>query len=669
MKKKSALDKLDTLIGKTAKGQAHVHQSSLLKKNLDLFKRISPSIYQDYVQYQPQHFKLSNTESQTNMIHMLSRSKIYQKDAVAYAKKEVVTFIKSPQRLFIQSRQSDNIYFKQQEITNTLQQRFNTNQAPLNDDISLPIGFFYISGIGLGYHIEELVRQLNIRHLCLFEPYQDIFYASLHCIDWENIVCPFIEPGRSINFFIAKDSHTNISNLQGLAAYYGLHHLVNAYLYEHNQNEENNEFKAKLQSNLTYILRGAGFFEDERLSLAHSLKNIRHTEGIVTQSLDNIDNTPVFIIGNGPSLDNLVDVLKQYQNKALIISCGTALGSLLKCDIKPHIHIEMERTKVTLDALKAGSLKEYRQEITLVALNNVHPDVFKQFKDHLLVLKNNDAGSELIYRLIDRQIPGLDFCNPTVGNTAFNLSCFLGFKHIYLFGMDFGMKDSERHHAQASPHYDKDNQLFQTLKQQDAKFTLKGNLSEQVYTTGVLRQAVEKISHCIKHFNYPSVYNLNDGAYIEYTTALTVDAFSKALSNMPDINAANILRQIKHKTAKPESNIIDGKQIKSHYLKGAISLMNDINFSHDIKNLDDVTSELDRWHQTIANMQQTDKVSFHLLIGTHMTFSFLIYQCCFARDVNIQSTYQLASELYINFISYCHNLLVNHLEDLDRGGL
>ena len=52
---------------------------------------------------------------------------------------------------------------------------------------------------------------------------------------------------------------------------------------------------------------------------------------------------PVFVVGNGPSLDSSLAFLKKNSDDIIIISCGTAIRALLKNNIKPDLHIEMER--------------------------------------------------------------------------------------------------------------------------------------------------------------------------------------------------------------------------------------------------------------------------------------------------------------------------------------
>ncbi len=61
-----------------------------------------------------------------------------------------------------------------------------------------------ILGTGLGYHIEELVKQTDILCLIIIEPNPDFFFLSLYACDWEGILNRVAERGRQIDFCIGS---------------------------------------------------------------------------------------------------------------------------------------------------------------------------------------------------------------------------------------------------------------------------------------------------------------------------------------------------------------------------------------------------------------------------------------------------------------------------------
>ena len=56
-----------------------------------------------------------------------------------------------------------------------------------------------------------------------------------------------------------------------------------------------------------------------------------------------------FVIGSGPSLDELLPIIEAHKDRAVIISCGTALTVLARKGIKPDFHVEIERTDLTYE--------------------------------------------------------------------------------------------------------------------------------------------------------------------------------------------------------------------------------------------------------------------------------------------------------------------------------
>nr|MDC2855947.1 DUF115 domain-containing protein [Ningiella sp. W23] len=112
---------------------------------------------------------------------------------------------------------------------------------------------------------------------------------------------------------------------------------------------------------------------------------------------------PVYIVANGPSLDSAIEFLKTNQNNIIIISCGTALRALLSNNIKPDIHIEMERTAGLLEWIESinrtSGLTTKLDEINIIALNTVYDNILKRFRSAYLLSKVNDAGGRLIRAL------------------------------------------------------------------------------------------------------------------------------------------------------------------------------------------------------------------------------------------------------------------------------
>jgi hypothetical protein len=100
-----------------------------------------------------------------------------------------------------------------------------------------------------------------------------------------------------------------------------------------------------------------------------------------------------------------------------------------------------------------------------------------------------------------------------VANFGFSLALDLGFKDVYLVGVDCGMVDVEHHHSKASNIYFDDD--GNSKIDYETSMTVAGNFREKVYTNDLFKMSQRhleaKIDTADKNIN---VYNLNDGALI-----------------------------------------------------------------------------------------------------------------------------------------------------------
>jgi hypothetical protein len=112
-----------------------------------------------------------------------------------------------------------------------------------------------------------------------------------------------------------------------------------------------------------------------------------------------------------------------------------------------------------------------------------------------------------------------------VANFGFSLALDLGFRDVYLAGVDCGMVDLDHHHSKASNIYFDEN--GNSKIDYETSMTVAGNFREKVYTNDLFkmsqRQLEAKIDTAGKKIN---VYNLNDGALILGAKPLKMEEMS-----------------------------------------------------------------------------------------------------------------------------------------------
>jgi hypothetical protein len=520
MSDKDALEKsLEEVIEQASKLHIQRELTLQFEQNIKLFKSFAPEIAKKYKNYKPQRFQLGIDDSMSINIYDIRNGKpVYEDEAEDFCQRQVVAYFKNPLVLafFLKSYPKVDYFFSSTYLNEILNQ-YSKELKSYKGSSEQPITLMMISGIGLGYHLIELIETKQIYHMCLLENEPDFLFASLHTIDWTKIYRYFNQPYRSLELYFEKDIRESINGTKSMVLREGLTCLTNAYFYNHLGGDYYNNLLDTFRLQISYLSMGYGSIEDETISIAHTLLNIKEDYPVLTRS-NTKESTPCFIVANGPSLDKLIELIKSNQEKAIIISCGSTLSVLYNENIVPDIHIEMERTYATTYSLIKSCDENYLKNIKLIAFNNVPPSTFKLFKESYIVLKNYDSGLYLLKQM-NRNIDykTLKFSNPTVANLALTVAMELGFTDIYLLGMDMGSKTNQ-HHASNSLY---DKEVFND----DFKMPIKteGNYGGIVKTKPELVYANLNLSNCLESHSDRKIYNLSDGARINLTIPMKLD--------------------------------------------------------------------------------------------------------------------------------------------------
>ncbi|MEA3314429.1 MAG: 6-hydroxymethylpterin diphosphokinase MptE-like protein, partial [Campylobacterota bacterium] len=245
----------------------------------------------------------------------------------------------------------------------------------------------------------------------------------------------------------------------------------------------------------------------------------------------------VFVIGNGPSLDNYIKIIKKYRDNAIVIASGTAINSLYNYNIVADIYVAIERTITVYDSI-SDLPKDYLDKITIIGMNTIHPRLFTQFNKKFMFLKSQDTGTDFIN---NSKYKILNHSNPTVTNGALSLAISLGFKNICLFGIDFGYKDSKNHHSKNSIYLDKSHKYFE--KEFKDEIEIEGVDRDIIYTQEIYNNSRKYIELLIKDSSKDiNIYNFSNGAKIEGTKRVINPKDIKL--NKEKINKKKILTNI-----------------------------------------------------------------------------------------------------------------------------
>lgn len=403
--------------------------------------------------------------------------------------------------------------------------------------------FLLIFGIGSGLHIQKLIEQSDeISDIIIVDESYEFLKISMHLFDWEPILKYFKKNHRTLHFVI-NDHPLEVSNnlLNIIFKNFPYYFFYVTYLTHYNSDfftKTKEEFLKKFNLGFT----GLGFYDDELISLKHTIENIKDDKPIFKYTDKLPRHSSAFIIGSGPSIDNDIKNIKNLQDKAVIFSCGTSLKILYENGITPDYHIEMERPPEMIKILEDNLPDEYLKTIDIIGLNVVYKALYDKFKSAKIFFRENDAGSTLS----PDNIPILGHCNPTVVNATITFASEIGFENIFLFGADMGYKDPNQHHSKSSPYY-KGSLKDHYIPSVEAKYNGNFNKNEKFFSTDILLWCKQRVENCIvdyilrkkKSINY---FNCSDGLDILRCSPIK----SKNVTLKKDLNKKDVLTSIEN---------------------------------------------------------------------------------------------------------------------------
>ncbi|GMM71433.1 hypothetical protein MTsDn5_13850 [Alteromonas gracilis] len=502
--------------------------TALFASNISALEHYFPSIAAEFAGYETSHWDaVANESGLVNLAHKKTGSFLYTSNPQDDSDSVIEMFKTNPNRDgLVLSYTGGKLkrYFHYQTVLRVQQEM--KNMAEVQGALPAVIKSLIMFGLGQGLQLKKLLDEYDVEKLFLVEPNRDFFYASLFSIDWATILQKIDEKEGRLYLNIGDDgTHLGKDILRQFQTI-GTYNLTNTYLLKGYDNSLLEPAINKLREELRLIVAMGDYFEHSRYGVAHTKWALENKVRLLSELDDKnrhklLDSVPVLVVGNGPSLDNLIPLLHEEKERAIIVSCGTALQALHKNGIVPDFHAEVEQNRSTFDWSTRIEDPEYLKKIRLISCNGIHPDTIKLYKDAYLALKTGEAASLMISALFPEQaFAGLKTSYPTVSNFVVNLICEIGFKEVYLFGVDMGFVDINHHHSKSSGYYQANGkELYSYQQEYNASLIVEGNLRPYVNTKYEFKMSKTIMEQTIAAYD-TEFYNLNDGAKIEGARAL-----------------------------------------------------------------------------------------------------------------------------------------------------
>lgn len=549
------------------------HLIAQFENNIKAFEKYYPEIAEAFKNYRPtKDLEFFCTENKIPNLYIPKIKEVFYKTADPFklCELQVKALIKS--QTFSQTQYSPEwdpwgqIHHRYMNEAIKVEKSYNLDEATPRLANAVPACLML--GVGLGYSLGYLYENIEIANLILVEPDPDIFFASLHSFDW----APLLEHISNNKWGLYIIVGTDKDNLfVDLLKYYKKHgRFLSGFLWTfiHYRNKQINELADVITKDFYRTHAAMGFFDDHLFAISHGMDYFKKHYPLIRskKELPKEDRElPLFIVGNGPSLDNDIDFLRKNQDKAIILACGTALDSLYNAGIQADFYGVTERIIAVAESIEVIPDKSYLDNVMLLASDVVHPRTTALFKKKAIFGKIDEPFMwglcQNYNEYMDWRVANL--MNPLVSNFGLSAAISLHFKNIYLFGCDCGRKANNFFHSKKSSVYFQNVESLKdlskvNLEKRPNETEVPANFGGVAYISsfyGLCKRNLEFLMEIFRRSDDEidrnfTVYNCSDGAKIEHTIPLKSSDFD--MSKYKDIDKKDFIdRFIKDMTYCP----------------------------------------------------------------------------------------------------------------------
>ena len=295
---------------------------------------------------------------------------------------------------------------------------------------------YIVWGIGLGYHVKELLN-VYAPQVTVIEPDIDMIMLALMNMEFEEI-----EYGRLQ--IICDSDYTQ------LAEYITGNHDERIVIYspelKHTmkKNEHTPELRQKkiLEKIKQVFIRESSVRNNERRMNLNFSSNINVCTHYVDELKGRFKNNRVIIVAAGPSLDKNVELLKNIDRKTdeyVILAVGTVYKKLLNMGIKPDYVIIIEANESIISQISGVE----DTEVPLLILSTAYRELARKYQGKKYLIDQyeydhaEDHAQKYGYKLYST--------GGSVTTTATSVAITLGARTIIFIGFDLSYPDGISH--------------------------------------------------------------------------------------------------------------------------------------------------------------------------------------------------------------------------------
>lgn len=296
---------------------------------------------------------------------------------------------------------------------------------------------FFFYGIGLGYHIQALMKMYPQKRFTLYEPELGIFYRYLETHSLNNL------PQKQLSgIYLETTSDDRRRLLNDFAQRINERVLfISLPSYERIFYSKFKDFSKKftqiISARKMELNVNSAFEKRWTLNSLYNFQNVICTQNIL-EKMEYFANCPIILVSAGPSLNQDLPRIAEIKEKgsAYIFSVGSAVNTLVKYGIIPDAACAYVPSHTSINVFKQ-IIEDGQDTFPLIFGSSVGYEVVRRFKGpklHMII--SQDAFAQYCLRYSDGTVPGVINDTSTIALVTLQVLYRLGCKFVVLVGQN-----------------------------------------------------------------------------------------------------------------------------------------------------------------------------------------------------------------------------------------
>ncbi|NFI51967.1 motility associated factor glycosyltransferase family protein [Clostridium botulinum] len=307
-------------------------------------------------------------------------------------------------------------------------------------------------GFGTGEHILELLREEPISNkILIIEPDEKVLVENI----LSNTVDEIFNDDRifilnykkeNIKSFLSENIRGTEVNSTKIVEYANYHKIYN---------EEYSEFLEEIleftNNTAIAISTSLGFSKQFFKCFARNIKQIVESN-IINEVKEKFKNMPAIVVSAGPSLKKNIHLLKDVQDKFIIITGGRTLKTLLDEGVRPDFVCSIDPGDASYRVIE----KVLDSDVPLIFSEVSNYKMVEEYKGNKIFFEDLDFH-DITYDLVGKKADGL-WQGGSVAHICISLAAYLGCNNIVFIGQDLAYTNN-KYHANSAASVNSNNSI------------------------------------------------------------------------------------------------------------------------------------------------------------------------------------------------------------------